>query len=155
MAFVEDVLKQNSGPAIGLGLIAMALPVVFPSLRPALANAVKAGAQLYFEAEGGAEADIIAIIAESAADQLADAVARARPEERNQAVAGILNSYHAKARARSDLLGINDRDRKARYRRHMHRLRRTVSRRQANASPERKKRWEMVASQLEAGRSQS
>ncbi|MEZ0167806.1 hypothetical protein [Microvirga sp. TS319] len=149
MAFVENILKTHPGPILGLGLVALAVPVVLPSLRPQWATAVKAGAKLFFDAEGGAEGDIISHIAEKAIDQLADAVAHGTPKERDDAVAGIITAYEGKARARSNRLGWGERDCQARYERHLSCLRRAVSRRHVAASGEPRKAWERIATRLD------
>ncbi len=130
MSLVERALK-NPGPVVGVGLLVLAFPTLFPSLRPQWAFAVKAGAKLFFEAEADAEGDLIDHLAERAIDELADAIARSKPEERDSEVAGVLSRYEDKARRRSQRLGWSEKDRAARFDRHMSVLRRGIARRGA------------------------
>ncbi|MGH1570944.1 hypothetical protein ACRAWG_10000 [Methylobacterium sp. P31] len=105
---------------------------------------MKGGAKIFFEAEGGAEGDIIDNLAEKAVDQLADAMARDTPEERKQASAAVIASYKRRARARADRLGGNGRDRDARFDRHMARLRRKISHRHTKATNDERAHWAHV-----------
>ena len=149
MALIEDVLKKNPVPVVGLAVAALAFPFMFPSLRPQWAALVKSGVKLFFEAEGGAEATIIDRIAEEAIDRLADAIARDTPKARQEAVAETIADYKRRAQVRSQRTAWDRGDRKARYRRHIAKLRRAVSRRHAAASGHERKAWEKVVAHLD------
>jgi hypothetical protein len=149
MAVVEDLAKGGRIPLLALGLLVV-VPLAFPSLRPAWAGAIKTGAKLYFEAQGDVDDEIMDHLAQKAVDLIADAIAGYPPEERPEAVAGIVDSYSKKARARADRRGRDERGRKARYHRHLSRLRRKVLDRRATAGSKYQASWEKVAAGLQA-----
>ena len=151
MALVDDLLKGNPVAALGLGAAALAVPILFPSVRPQWAAAVKGGAKIFLEAEGGAEGDIIDNLAEKAIDQLADAMSRDTPEERKQASATVIANYKRRARTRADRFGRNGKDRDARFERHMARLRRKISHRHAKASRNEGAHWAHVEGLISEG----
>ncbi|MGH1574237.1 hypothetical protein ACRAWG_30845 [Methylobacterium sp. P31] len=148
---MDDLLKGNPITAIGIGAAVVAVPVLFPSLRPQWAAAVKGGTKLFLEAEGGAEGDIIDGLAEKAIDQLVDAIAHHEPEQRREAAAAVISGYKRQARARADRHGYDEKDRAARFHRHMARLRHKVARRHARASDDKKASWDRIATMIGEG----
>jgi len=150
MAIVEDLAKGNRIPLLGIGLLVIMVPFAFPSLRPAWAGMIKTGAKLYLEAEGDVDDAIMDRLAQNAVDLISDAIAGHPSEERSKAVAGIVDNYRKKARARADRHGRDEHGRKARYHRHLSRLRRKVLDRRAAAGLEHQASWEGVAARLEA-----
>ncbi|RTL85994.1 MAG: hypothetical protein EKK29_10800 [Hyphomicrobiales bacterium] len=120
MAAVEDLFKSNLPIALGLGLT-VALPAIFPSLRPRWSAAIKTGVKLYLEASGEAEVDLIDSLAEGALDQLAALIARPA-EKLDDKVTHVVSAYKAKARARSHRWGFSEEDRRKRYDRHIAKL---------------------------------
>ncbi len=151
MAGLEELLKGNPITAIGIGAAVVAVPVLFPSLRPQWAAAVKGGTKLFLEAEGGAEGDIIDGLAEKAIDQLVDVIAHREPEQRHEAAAAVIASYRRQARARADRHGYDEKDCAARLHRHMARLRHKVARRHARASDDKKANWGRIATMIDEG----
>jgi hypothetical protein len=148
MAIGEDVLKAAPGPAVAVGLAILAIPVLFPMLRPSWAAALKAGAKLFLEAEAGAEGEIIDGLAESAIAELADAVANLPPEERDRSTGAILGAYKSRARQRARRLGWSERDRQARYHRHIDRLRRAAAHHSDGSSGAARQAWDEVGALL-------
>ena len=150
MALTDDVLKLGAVPALAVGAVALAIPVLFPSMRRQWAVALKAGASVFFEAEGGAEGVIIDKLAERAIDQIADAVANLAPEDRDRATGAIVTAYKAKARHRARRHGWSEQDREARYRRQITHLHRIAARRAAHDSDRNHHLWSEVESRLRA-----
>lgn len=64
MTLFEDTLKNHPLTLAGIGVIVLAAPSLFPSLRPQWAFAMKEGAKLLLEANGEAEADLIESLSE-------------------------------------------------------------------------------------------
>jgi hypothetical protein len=147
MAIGEDILKAAPGQALAVGLAILAIPVLFPMLRPRWAAAVKAGAKLFLEAEVGAEDEIIGGLAESAIVELADAVA-SLPKEGDRSTGAIVRAYTSKARERARRLGWSERDREARYRRHIDRLRRAAAHHSDASSGAARQAWDEVGALL-------
>lgn len=139
MPMLEDALKANPVMLVGVGVLALALPVAFPSLRPQFAAVLKSGVSLFFEAEAGAEGDIIEKLAETTADHLIDIMAGGGSKEEKQRAADVeIDRYKELARHRARKHGWSDEDRKARYHRHLAKLHEVVGRRRsASAGDER------------------
>jgi len=55
VAALEDFLKAGPLHLIGVGILALAVPIFFPALRPQFAALLKAGAKLALEAEFDAD----------------------------------------------------------------------------------------------------
>lgn len=151
MALLDDIVKGNPVTAIGIGAAVIAVPVLFPSLRPQWAVAMKGAAKLFLDAEDGAEGDIIDSLARKAVDQLVDAIAHHEPERRHATAAAVIANYRHRAQARADRFGYGEKDRAARFDRHMARLRHKVLRRHSRASDEEKARWGHVADMISEG----
>lgn len=127
MAFVEDIVKTEPAAAIGFGVLVLAFPFLFPGLRSQWAEAVKGGAKLFFEAEGGAEGEIMDRLADAAVDDVVKDLSQGSKEERRQAATADIRKFKALARRRSDRHGWDDQDREARYDRHLGKLRVAIS----------------------------
>jgi hypothetical protein len=148
MAIGEDVLKAAPGPALATGLAILTISMLFPMLRPRWGAALKVGAKLFLEAEAGAEGVIIDGLAESAIADLADAVANFPPEARDRSTAAIVRAYKSRAGERARRLGWNERDREARYRRHVDRLQRAAVHRSGRSSGATRQAWDRVGALL-------
>ena len=127
MALVDDLLKGNIVTAVGLGVVALAVPIVFPALRPQWASLVKSGARLFFEAELGADNEVMDRLVDATVDGLLAVMSTGSEEDRKRAAAAEVHAFKAVARARAHKNGWDETDRKRRYHRHVAQLRHKVS----------------------------
>jgi hypothetical protein len=146
MAAMEDVVKNNLPIVLGLGLT-FAVPVVFPSLRPQWAAAIKTGLKIYLEAGAEVESDLVDSLAEAAVDQLAAAIARPADDHESK-VAKVVSTYKAKARSRAERWGRSEEGRRKRYDRHIAKLRHEISRRRDAEPGDRDAAWAMALEKI-------
>src|SRR5690242_21885605 len=101
MALLDDVLKPAPATVVGLGVLALVVPVAFPALRPQWAAIVKAGVKLFLEAELGAEGEIIDCLVDETVDALLTATSRGTEAERKQAAETAVRRFATTARRRA------------------------------------------------------
>ncbi len=147
VALLEDALKSRSLTFTGLGLLALALSLGFPSLRKQWVAVLTEGVKLYFEASGEAEVELTEQLAEFALSRLVQALTKPE-EERKERVKHVITRYKKRARARSNRWGRTETGREARYQQHISHLRSKVARRHASASGEKQIAWEGVLRQI-------
>jgi hypothetical protein len=135
MAFIEDVFKGNPVTAIGLGVLAVAVPLVFPAVRPQFAAVLKVGAKLFLEAEFEADDAVAAQVVDASIGSLLQAISGGSEDERKRAVDTHLEHFAAKARRRARRRGWDEPDAKARYHRYMRKFERGIDRAQRGARP--------------------
>lgn len=129
MALVEDVLSSGTGVVAVVGVTALAVPAVAPHLSPPLRSVLKAGLNLFLEAESEAEGGIIKGLADAAVHQAMAALSGPGTEaQRRDAARAAMQRYRHRAHARARRYGRDDGDRKARYDRHMRGLHQAVAR---------------------------
>jgi hypothetical protein len=145
MALFDDVVKGCFGPAVGLGVLALAIPVVLPGLRPQWIAFLKQGCTLFLEAEFAADGDVIDRLVSATIDAVAGGMSVGSDHQRKQAGEQAIQRFKRIAARRSDRKAWDDADREARYRRHMARLQHAVSRRRANAAGHHRSAWDHVA----------
>lgn len=124
MAIIENILESDATTAVGVGILVLAFPFVFPNLRVQWAEAVKAGVKLFVEAEGDAEGDIIDRLVDATVDDIVADLSHGHgtEAERRQAGTSRIEQFNSTAQARSRRYGWNAQDQAARYRRHIERL---------------------------------
>ena len=127
MALLDDLLKGKAATAVGLSVVALAVPVIFPALRPQWAALVKSGARLFFEAELGADNEIMDRLVDATVDGLLAVMSGGSEEDRKRAAEAEVHAFKAMARARAHRKGWDEADRQARYHRHVSNLRYKVS----------------------------
>jgi hypothetical protein len=122
MAIIEDALKSSPVQAVGLGLLAFALPFFVPAIRPQFAAILKIGAKLFLEAEFEADGAIIDELVDATLDSLLNATSQGSEEERKRAAEHQLGQFLSAARAGARRRGWHEEDAKARYHRHLAKL---------------------------------
>jgi hypothetical protein len=132
MALVEDVLKGNLAAAAAIGATALVLPKVLPHLSPPVRGIVKSGVSLFLDSEFDAENSIIGRLAENALkDALKKSAGPGPSHERRKAAHGVIESFKRTAHARAQRYGHDEKNRKARYSRHLAALRHSIDREQS------------------------
>src|SRR5690242_975594 len=128
MALLDDVLKPAPATVVGLGVLALAVPVAVPALRPQWAAIVKAGVKLFLEAELGAEGELIDRLVDETVDALLAAISRGTEAERKRAAETAVRRFEVTARRRAHRHGRGEGDRERRYERHLAKLRHRLER---------------------------
>jgi hypothetical protein len=135
MALLDDVLKPNPAAAVGLGVLALALPVAFPALRPQLAAVAKAGIKLFLEAEFGASGELMDRFVDETVDALLQVTSSGTEAERKRAAEAAVHEFKATARRRARRHGWDEEDARRRYDRQLAKLRRRLDRERLGAHP--------------------
>jgi hypothetical protein len=124
MAWFEEIISGNLLAASGLVVGAYVLKRFAPELAPGLESVAVAGLKLFAEAEFEQDDGIIGKLAEHTVKALLQAMPSGKPD----AARDIVGKFERTARRRSARHAWNERDRRARYRHHVHRLKSTVAR---------------------------
>jgi len=135
MPTLNDLLKVDSLPLAGLGLLAVAAPFLFPALRPQLATILKSGIKLFLEAELGAEAALTDRLVDASVDALLATTSHGTEDDRRQKAEREVNRFVSAASASAHRRGWDEADRHARYRRHLAKLDHALSRARQQAKP--------------------
>jgi hypothetical protein len=122
MPLLADVWKSGPLTVLGIGAFVLAVPAIFPALRPQWAKAVKAGVTFFLEAEFESDNAIVDQLVDAAIDSLLAATASGTETERKQAAERELHRFRHKARRRASRKAWDDADRDARYARYMEKL---------------------------------
>ena len=77
---IEDLVKGNPVTFVGIGVATLALPYLFPALRPQVAAVLKSGAKLFLEAEIGADNQVLDSLVDSTVDRLLNVTAKGTDE---------------------------------------------------------------------------
>lgn len=134
----ENVTKSDIVTVLGLGLATAALSELMPNAKPLLQSAVKFGVNLFLEAEGEAEVELIqSLITATMQGIRQDMSATASEPERREAIEARVEHFKKQARIRARRWGSDQQDRHRRYRRHVARLETTLARKKQEALPER------------------
>jgi hypothetical protein len=130
-----DVLKSDSVPLVGLGVLGLALPFLFPALRPQFAFLVKSGAKLFLEAELGAEGALADRLVDAAIDGLMGASSHSSDEHRKEWTEHEIDRFVSAACAAAQRRGWDEQDAERRYRRHVAKLDSALSQARRRAHP--------------------
>jgi hypothetical protein len=129
MALIENVVESNLLTAAAIGAVALVLPKVMPDLSPPLRSMVKGGISLFLESESEAEGGIVERLAGTALKGVLESLsAPGDSAGQQQQARSAINHFKRTARRRARHYACNDDDRTARYRRHIHALRRGLDR---------------------------
>ena len=135
MPSLGDILKADSVPLLGLGVLGLALPLLFPALRPQFASFVKSGAKLFLEAELGAEGALADRLVDAAVDALAGASSHGSDEHRKERTEHEIDRFVSAACAAAQRRGWDEEDAERRYRRHVAKLDSALSQARYRAHP--------------------
>src|SRR5437763_210681 len=114
MAFAEDALKGDPVAAVALGLLALAVPMLVPEMRPALWPMLKSAAGLFVEAEFGAEGSIMEQLADTAIDEVLGAArTKGSDAEKKDRVRKGIDRFSRRARNRASRKAGDESDRQA------------------------------------------
>jgi hypothetical protein len=147
-----DVIRKH--PLTAAGLAAIAVTALAPqsrgpgSKRPPWANWVKAGATLCLEAQGEAEAEIVARLAQAALEEIGKALAHPVPEKRHPAVRAVVRRYKRRVQRRAARFAPDKAPRRRRYLRHVAALETRIAHRHAAASADQRQGFEHALSAL-------
>jgi len=120
VALVEDIFKSNLVIALALGTTTLLLPKVLPDLSPSLRTIVKTGLSLFLEAESEAEGGIINRLAEATLTEVLKSLHGSSSEQEQQDKArAAIRDFKRTAHSRGHRYGRNEKDRSARYQRHV------------------------------------
>lgn len=143
MAAWEEGLGGNLVTASALVAGAFVLRRVTPLIAPGIGAFLVSGLQLFAEAEFEMQDGIIGKLAEQVVEQLlqtmtAPGPASAADHSPPQAARDIVHRFERKARANSNHHGWHDRDKRARYRHHVGKLRQAVAQASRHLAPEKR-----------------
>jgi hypothetical protein len=123
----EDFLKADPLQLIGVGLIGLAVPILFPALRPQFAALLKAGAKLALEAEFDADD----ALADGLVDTAINALLRVSPQDSEKDLCNrseaTVNRFLAAASASAARRGWDQQDVAHRYRKRLAKLDHAIS----------------------------
>ena len=124
----EDFLKADPLKLIGVGVLGLAVPILFPALRPQFAALLKAGAKLALEAEFDADDALADRLVDTAVTALLDVPAQESEQglrDRSEAtVSRFVTAAHASAARR----GWDQQDKEHRFRKRLVKLDHAISR---------------------------
>src|SRR5262249_43411878 len=135
MPSLGDILKADSVPLVGLGVLGLALPFLFPALRPQFAFLVKSGAKLFLEAELGAEGALADRLVDAAVDALVGASSHGSDEHRKVRTEHEIDRFVSAACAAAQRRGRDEQDAERRYRRHFAKFDSALSQARGRAHP--------------------
>lgn len=137
MPALEDALKGNLVMLAVAGAATLVLPRLFPNLAPPMRSAVKAGLDLFLEAESEAEGGIVDRLVAATVQNLVKTLSAETTEQgRRHAAERAMAQFEHVARRRARRHGWNEADQRARYRRHVRHLHRALQVAQARVAPE-------------------
>jgi hypothetical protein len=132
---IEDIFKTNRATVIGLGIVTLAVPLIFPALRPQFAAVLKAGAKLFLEAEFEADDAVAEQVVDACIGHLLQALSAGSEEERKRAADTHVEHFAGRARRRARRRGWNEQDAKARYHRYMKKFEHRIAGAHRKAAP--------------------
>jgi hypothetical protein len=140
MAAWDEALGGSLVTASALVAGAFALRRVAPLLGPGIGSFLVSGLRIFAEAEFEMQDGIIGKLAEQAVEQLLrtmPAVAPAAGADHGspREARAVMQRFERTARARSDRDGWHDRDKRARYRHHVRKLRQAVAHASRDLTP--------------------
>ena len=129
MDVLKDALSGNVVAVAVAGTAALLLPAVAPALAPPLRNALKLGIGLFLESAGEAEGQLMQELVQDTMEGILEALRGpgTRAAHRH-AAAEHVEAFEAKARRRAARFGFSKRERAARYRRQVEKLKRELAR---------------------------
>jgi hypothetical protein len=133
---LDNWTKSDMVAMLGLGVAAAVLSELLPNARPLIQSAIKFGADLFLEAEGEAEAELIQSLVSATMHGIRQDLSQARSEpERREAVQARVEHFKQQARVRARRWGSDHQDRHRRYRRHVVRLEASLAQKKQEAAP--------------------
>lgn len=133
--------KSDIVAVVGLGVAAAVLSDLLPNAKPLIQSAIKFGADLFLEAEGEAEAELIQSLVSATMRGFRQDLSEVRNEpERREAVEARVEDFKRQARTRARRWGSDQQDRHRRYRRHINRLQASLEKKKREGVPERDRR---------------
>src|SRR6266446_1547347 len=133
----EDFLKADPLKLIGVGVLGLAVPILFPALRPQLAALLKAGAKLALEAEFDADDALADGLVDTAVNALTRVSAEASEQELCHRSEATVNRFLAAARTSAARRGWDQQDVAHRYHKRLVKLDHAISRAHPGAPPQR------------------
>ncbi len=124
----EDFLKADPLQLIGVGLLGLALPIVFPALRPQFAALLKAGAKLALEAEFDADDALADRLVSTAVNALLHVSPRDSEKDLRDRSEATVNRFVAAASAGAARRGWDRQDAAHRYHKRLVKLDHAISR---------------------------
>lgn len=137
MAAWEEGLGGSLITASALVAGAFVLRRLAPLIGPGIGPFALSGLRLFAEAEFEMQDGIIGKLAQQAVEQLLQAVPTGSAgQDAQDAARGIIHRFERAARVRSNRSGWHERDRRARYRHHVRKLRQAMAHASRDLSPE-------------------
>jgi hypothetical protein len=138
----EDFLKADPLKLIGVGLVGLAVPILFPALRPQFAALLKAGAKLALEAEFDADDALADGLVNAAVNALLSVSARDSEKDLHDRSEATVNRFLAAASAGATRRGWDQQDVANRYHKRLVKLDHALSRAHPRARPRQRKALE-------------
>ncbi len=125
---MDDMLKGNIMAGLAVGAVALALPAVLSGLRAPMAAVVRTAVMLFVEAEFELEGEAIEALVDATLEALSAALAGPGTQAaRRQQAEAVVQQFKHSARMHSRRRSRDERDRAARYQRHVTALKRAVA----------------------------
>jgi len=128
VAALEDFLKAGPLHLIGVGILALAVPIFFPALRPQFAALLKAGAKLALEAEFDADDALANRLVDAAVNALLHVSTQDTEMDLCHRSEATVNRFLAAARASAARRGWDQQDVACRYHKRIAKLDHAISR---------------------------
>lgn len=135
MALLDEAIGGELLTAGGLAVSVLVLKRFAPDLSPPLRSLAVSGLQLFAEAEFETQDGIIAKLAQRTVESLIKTIPSGASPQTGDATRTVVRNFERTARGRSRRHAWNDRDRNARYRHHVGRLKAAVEHASRNLSP--------------------
>ena len=129
----EDFWKTGPLQLIGVGVLGLAVPIVFPGLRPQFAALLKAGAKLALEAEFDADDALADRLVDFAVNALLKVSAQDSEKDLCDKSEAAVNRFVAAASASAARRGWDQQDVARRYHKRLVKLDHAISRAHARA----------------------
>lgn len=127
MAWLEDTFGSTLLPVSGLFVGALLLKRLTPGASLSLGSLALGGLKLFAEAEFEMQDGIISTLAENAVSELLATMPSGHPGELSAPAQKIIEKFEHAARTRSARHSWHDRDKHARYRHHVHKLKAAIA----------------------------
>jgi hypothetical protein len=135
---VQDVLEIGEAgrlPFVGIGLLAIALPFVMPSLRPQLGKLLSGAAKLFAEAEFGADDALTDRLVDASVNALMRIAPTGTVDEQRRRTDRELDRFFSRARTAAHRRGHSREDAGRRYHKHLSRMEHALKSRQGRTEP--------------------
>jgi hypothetical protein len=152
MAGDEVFSKADPLQVLGLSVVGIVIPILFPALKPQVAALLKAGAKLVLEAEVDADDALADQLVETTVDALLQVTSEQPDKDVSHGSEAAMKRFLAAAHAGASRRGWDQQDVSHRYRKRLVKLDHAISRAHRRARPSQRKALENASELLNGHR---